>query len=315
MKTTATLALASTVLVGCASSQSQYYEAIQKTAEANAEASRARYEALATVAQGGDPGAATAAVMAIALTQDSQIQPQYIESTALSWAKVLANPIASVGMASIQAGVAKNASNNAALVQMSSYETNRDVQIGQQGMITGLGAQWSAASGVSSEAVAGLATAGFTALNTASTAGFTALNNTAELGFTAGTTLGTSGLDAVSTVSTAGLDTASSVATTGFTTASGVATTGFTTASELGTAGIAGLNSMSVDYNSTVSGLVTNANATSSGMVEELNTSINNFIDNPLTNTTTTTTNTTNNTTADNTLVCQDDGTGTIVCQ
>lgn len=304
MKTIVALALASAVLVGCASSQSQYYEAIQKTAEANAEASRARYAALAAVAQGGDPGAATAAVMAIALTQDSQVQPQYIESTALSWAKVLANPIASVGMASIQAGVVKNASNNAALVQMSSYETNKDIQLGQQGMITGLGAQWSAATGVSSEAVAGLATAGFTALNTASTAGFTALNNTAELGFTAGTTLGTSGLDTVSTVSTAGLDTVS-----------GVATTGFTTASGLGTAGLAGLNSMSVDYNSTVSGLVTNANATVTGAVTELNTTINNLVDNPLTDTTVTTTTTTTNTTTDNTLVCQDDGTGTIVCQ
>lgn len=293
MKTKLTILLVSAILVGCASSQSQYYEAIQKTAEANAEASRARYAALATVAQGGDPGAATAAVMAIALTQNAQIQPQYIESTALSWAKVLANPIASVGMASIQAGVAKNASNNAALVQMSSYETNKDVQLGQQGMITGLGAQWSAASGVSSEAVAGLATAGFTALNTASTAGFTALNNTAELGFTAGTTLGTSGLDTVS----------------------GVATTGFTTASGLGTAGLAGLNSMSVDYNSTVSGLVTNANTTVTGAVTELNTTVNNLVDNPLTDTTVTTTTTTTNTTTDNTLVCQDDGTGTIVCQ
>ena len=302
MKTIFTVLLASSVLVGCASSQSDYYEAIQKTAEANAEASRARYAALATVAQGGDPGAATAAVMAIALTQNAQIQPQYVESTALSWAKVLANPLATIGMASIQAGVAKNASNNAALVQMSNYETNKDVQLGQQSMITGLGSQWSAASGVSSEAVAGLATAGFTALSTASTAGFTALNDTAELGFTAGTTLGT-----------AGLDTSSDIATTGFTTASAVATTGFTTASGLGTAGLAGLNSMSVDYNSTVSGLVTNSNATSTGMVEELNTSINNLIDSPLTNTSTTTT--TTNTTTDNTLVCQDDGTGTIVCQ
>lgn len=291
MKTIFTVLLASSVLVGCASSQSDYYEAIQKTAEANAEASRARYAALATVAQGGDPGAATAAVMAIALTQNAQIQPQYVESTALSWAKVLANPLATIGMASIQAGVAKNASNNAALVQMSNYETNKDVQLGQQSMITGLGQQWSTASGVSSEAVAGLATAGFTALSTASTAGFTALNDTAELGFTAGTTLGTAGLD----------------------TSSAVATTGFTTASGLGTAGLAGLNSMSVDYNSTVSGLVTNSNATSTGMIEELNTSINNLIDSPLTNTSTTTT--TTNTTTDNTLVCQDDGTGTIVCQ
>ena len=293
MKTKLTILLVSAILVGCASSQSEYYEAIQKTAEANAEASRARYAALATVAQGGDSGAATAAVMAIALTQNAQIQPQYVESTALSWAKVLANPIASIGMASIQAGVAKNASNNAALVQMSSYETNKDVQLGQQGMITGLGAQWSAASGVSSEAVAGLATAGFTALN-----------NTAELGFTAGTTLGTAGLDTVSTVSTAGL-----------TTASGVATTGFTTASGLGTAGFAGLNSMSVDYNSTVSGLVTNANTTVTGAITELNTTVNNLVDNPLTDTTVTNTTTTTNTTTDNTLVCQDDGTGTIVCQ
>ena len=39
------------LVTGCASSGVQYYEAVQRTAEANALASEARYKALAQVAQ------------------------------------------------------------------------------------------------------------------------------------------------------------------------------------------------------------------------------------------------------------------------
>ena len=53
--------------VGCASaSGSNYYEAVQKAAEAKALVSEARYRALAQVASSGDGQAASAAVMAIA---------------------------------------------------------------------------------------------------------------------------------------------------------------------------------------------------------------------------------------------------------
>ena len=46
------------VLVGCSSSTSQYYEAVEKAAQANAAASQAKFEALSKIASAGDGQAA-----------------------------------------------------------------------------------------------------------------------------------------------------------------------------------------------------------------------------------------------------------------
>jgi len=123
-------ALAAVALVGmlsaCGANQARddYYQSVAAAAQAQAAQSEARYRALATVANSGDPGAATAATMAIALTATPTITPQYIESEALSWGKALAMPVATLGGLFIQADVAKNASNNAKDVQLASYASN-----------------------------------------------------------------------------------------------------------------------------------------------------------------------------------------------
>ena len=189
---------------GCAGNQAarDYYLAMQAAAQENAKASTARYNALAQLASSGDPGAATAATMAIALSKDQVIQPQYIESSALKWAGVLAAPVTTLGLGVVQAGVAKNASNNAAQVQMASFASNEAIQLGQQNMVSTLGSQWATGANASSQALVDLGIAGFGALNTAGdqtvalgTAGLTTAGTIATAGFTANENIATVGMD------------------------------------------------------------------------------------------------------------------------
>ncbi len=94
-------------LTGCSTSTAQYYEAVQKTAEANSKAAQAKFDALSAIASAGDGQAASAAVMALALTNTQSVQPVPQRSDALQWASVLAAPISSLGMMWMQADSAK----------------------------------------------------------------------------------------------------------------------------------------------------------------------------------------------------------------
>jgi len=240
---------------GCAGNQAarDYYLAMQAAAQENAKASTARYNALAQLASSGDPGAATAATMAIALSQDQVIQPQYIESSALKWAGVLAAPVTTLGLGVVQAGVAKNASNNAAQVQMASFASNEAIQLGQQNMVSTLGSQWATGANASSQALVDLGVAGFGALNTAGdqtvalgTAGLTTAGTIATAGFTANENIATTGFNATTTVAGLGFATADSIATTGFTTVDSVATTGMEGMATLGLAGMTGIENVGI---------------------------------------------------------------------
>ena len=89
-RTLKVVALIVTVLtVGCATGGTEYYDAMRRAAEAQAVVQEARYDALSKLALSGDSGAASAAVMAIALTREDPIVPQFIESDALKWAQVM----------------------------------------------------------------------------------------------------------------------------------------------------------------------------------------------------------------------------------
>ena len=232
------------MLSACGGTQARddYYQAVAATAQAQAAQTEARYRALATVANSGDPGAATAATMAIALTSSQTVQPQYIESEALSWGKALAMPVATLGGLFIQADVAKNASNNAKDVQLASYASNEAIQLGQQNMVTGLGSQWAEGAGASATALADLGVAGFNALNTAG-------QQTVDLGVaglnTADSIAG-AGFDANTTIAGLGFATADSIATTGFTTVDSVATTGMEGMATLGLAGMTGIENVGI---------------------------------------------------------------------
>ena len=87
----------SAFMVGCANTQTtEYYNAVQNAAIAQANIMTARYEALGKIAGNGGE-ASTAAVMALAMTNQAPIIPQAQKSEALQWAQILAGPVASLG--------------------------------------------------------------------------------------------------------------------------------------------------------------------------------------------------------------------------
>ena len=215
--------LTATVLVSaCANSgaRSDYYLAVQQAAQANASATEARYRALATIANSGDAASKAVATMAIAMSKDATIAPQYIESDALSWAKVLATPVATLGGLWIQSDVAKNASNNAREIQMASFASNEAIQLGQQNMVTSLGSSWAEGAAASGQQLVDLGVAGFGALNTAG-------DQTVALG-------------------TAGLTTAGTIATAGFTANENIATVGMNNLNEMGQFGMTAVSATGV---------------------------------------------------------------------
>lgn len=292
--TVATLSLMVAFNVGCASaSGSDYYEAIRKTAEAQALASEAKYRALAQVAASGDGQAASAAVMAIALSQDKTVTPQYVESTALKWAQVLTPTVGTLGLGLIQAGVSKNASNNASKVQMASMASNEAIQLGQQGMVGDLvgdlSAGWTTTAAAGGAATAEIAIAGFNALNTAGdqtvtlgTQGLTTAENIATVGITQLGATAEDGLNATSAVGLAGM---SSIVTIG--------TTGIDAVETVGIQGMLGIHETNEDwltYSTTRDDNVESILADFNATIQQLGTDL----ATPIT--------------------CADDGTGTIVC-
>ena len=277
-------------LVGCASAAgTDYYGAMEKAAQAQAIANASKYEALAKLAQSNDPGAAAAAVMAIALTKDTPVIPQYVESSALKWAQVLTPTVGTLGLGLIQAGVSKNASDNATQVQMASFASNQAIQMGQQQMVTDLGGQWSATASAGGAAVVELGLAGFNALNNAGdqtvtmgTAGITAVTDVATVGFGTVDSVATTGMTGIVDVSTAGMTNLTSLGTTGM-----------TLISDTGIAGMTALNTANTTNAGTISDIMQQYQSTISG----LNTTIQQF-----------------GTDLATPITCQDDGTGSIVC-
>lgn len=263
------LALVATILVsGCASNKAaqDYYAAVQTAANAKAQTDTARYAALAQMASAGGE-ASVAATMAIALTQPSTITPQYVESSSLKWAQILTPTIGTLGLGIVQAGVAKNASDNAAQVQMASMASNQAIQLGQQDMITNLGGQWSAGAAASGQQLVDLGVAGFGALNTAgdqtvalgtaglntattiATAGFTANENIATVGITGVVDAATVGMDNLNEMGQFGMTTVGAVGLAGMENLTTLGTTGMENLTTLGTTGMENMLNLSLDYN------------------------------------------------------------------
>jgi hypothetical protein len=171
-------------LAGCASGSTEYYQAVERTAQANAQAHAAKMNALAVMAQSADPSAQGAAVMAMALSAAPTVQPQYIESNALKWASILVPSISNLGGLAIQANVARNASDNAKEIQLASQATTQSIQLGNQQMVTGLVAGNALAAQGTTDALVTLGVAGINAVNIAGTqtvdvakTGFTTVEN------------------------------------------------------------------------------------------------------------------------------------------
>ena len=91
--------LCALALTGCASDYKLYADAAAKSEIARHNADAAKYRAMADIAAQGDASAKVAAVMAIALGQQSTQQaqqlrpPEHATGTLLQWAQVLVNPL------------------------------------------------------------------------------------------------------------------------------------------------------------------------------------------------------------------------------
>tara|TARA_B100001094_G_scaffold44598_1_gene39390 strand:+ start:2648 stop:3316 length:669 start_codon:yes stop_codon:yes gene_type:complete len=97
MKKLMAVGLIALSLGACAStSTTEYYAAMERATLAQAKVQEARYNALSRIAGQGNE-AATAAVMALAMTNQTPIIPQAQKSAALQWAQVLSGPVSSLG--------------------------------------------------------------------------------------------------------------------------------------------------------------------------------------------------------------------------
>lgn len=318
------LALVATLLVsGCASNKAaqDYYAAVQTAANAKAQTDTARYEALAKMAAAGGE-ASVAATMAIALTQPSTITPQYVESSSLKWAQILTPTLGTLGLGIVQAGVAKNASNNAAQVQMASMASNQAIQLGQQDMITNLGGQWSAGAAASGQQLVDLGIAGFGALNTAGdqtvalgTAGLNTATTIATAGFTANENIATAGITGVVDAATVGMDNLNEMGQFGMTTVGAVGLAGMENLTTLGTTGMENMLNLSLDYNDLLDSMhTTNAETLTVTLADANDTNLQGQTNFAQIIADMQATIDAMSAELNDPIVCADDGTGTIVC-
>ena len=251
------ISLVTVLMVGCTTTSTEYYEAMRQAAEAQAYVQEQKFKALSQLAQSSDSGAASAAVMAIALTQEQPIVPQFIESDALKWAQVMVPSMTTLGGLWFQTDLAKTQSNNSKDIQLASFESQKEIQLGTQATYVGLAEQWAGAGQANSQYLLDMGLAGFDALNIAG--------------------------EQTQDVAIAGFESLEEVSVTGFTQIGTTAVAGFTQLGTVAMDGFDALNTMSTNYNTTILGI-------NDDWAAELRI----LLANPLTNTTTTNT-TTNN--------------------
>lgn len=245
--------IATTLLIsGCASSTTQYYEAVEAAAQANAAASQAKFSALSAIASAGDGQAASAAVMALALTQTPTITPVPQQSQALQWASILATPITSLGMMWMQSDSAK---------AMAEY--NKDVSLAR---VAADSQDNQALYGafVDSHAITGEVagnvdyTSFIEGMVTLGTAGITGAVDLGTAGFTANTDIATAGLDSAVTLGTTGITGVVDVGTAGITGITNVAIDGYSTMLTLDQGNNALIDGVWTDYTTAISDIMTN---------------------------------------------------------
>lgn len=225
-------------ITGCASSSSQYYEAVQKAAEANSAAARAKFEALSAIASAGDGQAASAAVMALALTQTPTVNPIPQQSQALQWASILATPVTSLGMMWMQADSAKTMARYSADVDLARISADATTQQALYGSFVSMG---EVAGNIDyTPFVDGMVTLGTTGMDN--------LVDLGTAGFDANTAIATTGFETVDSVATTGFGATVDVATAGYDTLGSVTTTGMNNLLDMGIQGMLGIHETTEDW-------------------------------------------------------------------
>jgi len=246
---TITLALLTALLVitGCASTNSLYYESVQKTAEANARAVQAKFDALSKIASSGDGQAASAAVMALALTSTPNSQPIPQKSEAIQWASILASPVTSLGMMWMQADSAKTMARYNTRVDLAQVKADAETQQALYGSFSDISnAGFTAVGNVDYtpfiDGMVDLGTTGMDNLTTLGTAGFDANTNIATAGFDANTDIAVAGIAQVGATAEDGLNSTANVGIAGMTNLVTLGTNGLDAAETLGIQGMLGMH-------------------------------------------------------------------------
>jgi len=220
--------LCAIAVTGCSSSTSQYYEAVQAAAQANAAASQAKFDALSKIAAAGDGQAASAAVMALALTQTPSVTPVPQQSQALQWASILATPVTSLGMMWMQSDSAKTMAKYNADVSLArvaaTAESNQALygafvdanQITGDVAVAGMNSAGNVDYSAFVDGLVTLGTTGMTELGDLGSAGFDSNVAISGAAITGLVDLGNAGLDASTTLGTAGITGVSNVAIEGY---------------------------------------------------------------------------------------------------
>jgi len=218
------LLLALLMFTGCASTTSEYYSAVQKTAEANAEASRAKFEALSQIAASGNGQAASAAVMALALTQTQNVAPIPQQSQAIQWASILAAPVSNLGMMWLQTDSTKAMAKFSRDVDLARISADATTQQALYGSFVSMGETTAAVANSIDYTpfVDGMVTLGTTGMDNL-------------------TTLGTAGFDANTTIATNGMNNLTALGTHGQSQLYGLGTNGMNSLTTLGTNGMTSL--------------------------------------------------------------------------
>jgi len=248
-----TTILAVLLITGCASSSTQYYEAVQKTAEANAQAAQAKFDALSAIASAGDGQAASAAVMALALTQTPSVTPIPQQSQAIQWASILASPVTSLGMMWMQSDSAKTMARYNTRVDLARVKADAETQQALYGSFTDISsAGFSAVGNVDyGQFIDGMVTLGTTGmdnLTSLGTAGFDANTDIAVAGLDASTEIATVGITQVGATAEDGLNVAANISNNAMTNLVTLGTNGLETAKTLGIQGMLGIHETNEDW-------------------------------------------------------------------
>ena len=215
------------ILGGCASTSTEYYQAVEKAAQANAAASKAKFDALSAIAASGDGQAASAAVMALAMSSTPHVQPVPQQSQAIQWASILATPVTSLGMMWMQADSAKTMAQYNAQVDLARVKATSSDNQALYGSF------------VNAHAITGdVANTGLTQMGTS-------LGNVDFTPFIDGmVTLGTAGIDGAVDLGTAGFDTNAEIAVAGFTQIGATAEDGLNVAANISNNAMTNLHSL-----------------------------------------------------------------------
>lgn len=134
--------LSAAILTGCASNYDQYAMAQIELAKAKADADKARYYALQSIAEQGDATAKVAAVMSMQMMGQQQTTalaaPRDPSATALQWASLLVPTLGQAYAVHQQTQLGKVQSNNNTAVAMNQSDNFADVVISGQNTDLGI---------------------------------------------------------------------------------------------------------------------------------------------------------------------------------